>query len=213
LTKPIRRLHQCLHQPGIWLALGLTHACHYYHSHSRSSRPLATCCPFATCCPSSCTVFALALSCRPRCIAPRMRRLSHRAFVMRRLYHVNLRMSRCHVATLVLGLLCCAFHAHLCHMPPFHHTTGRSNPSFPATFATQPNLRCTARSSFPPQTSTSHTCIARLAKAPHLAPPIRPPTTPESAKQAGAARQNPTHSHDLHPGAAMTVCVASALKL
>jgi hypothetical protein len=40
-----------------------------------------------------------------------------------------------------------------------------------------------------------------------------PPTTPESAKQAGAARQNPTHSHSLHPGAAPPRCVALALKL
>jgi hypothetical protein len=37
LTRPVRRLHQRLHQPGIWLALGLTHARHHYHSHSRSS--------------------------------------------------------------------------------------------------------------------------------------------------------------------------------
>ena len=37
LTKLIRRLHQHQHQPCIWLALGLTHARHHYHSHSCSS--------------------------------------------------------------------------------------------------------------------------------------------------------------------------------
>ena len=37
LTKPVRRLHQRQHQPCIWLALGLTHVRHHYHSHSRST--------------------------------------------------------------------------------------------------------------------------------------------------------------------------------
>ena len=105
----------------------------------------------------------------------------------------------------IASLATSCFHVHLHHTPPFRHTsalTCGSYPSSPAAFATQPNLSSTAHSSSPPQTLTSHACIVWLAKAPHLAAPYsHPPMTPESAKQAGAARQNPTHSHHLHPGA------------
>jgi hypothetical protein len=75
------------------------------------------------------------------------------------LYCITLRVSHCHVATLGLGLLHCAFHMHLCHTPSFCHTsvlrlTCRPYLSSPTAFATQPNLSSTTCLSSPPQLST-----------------------------------------------------------
>ena len=229
LTKPVRRLHQRQHQPCIWLALGLTHVRHHYHSHSRSTGiigffaipslllhlaaatwfvflfyfPLSFADRFflshshpLLLAPSSCIALIVPLpraAPSPRaalrhalpspspccaafaasplaCVASVASRLchaspvSHRAFIMRRLFCVALRVSHRHVATLVRACRVMLSHAPSPHAPFSPHIRAdlRVLSLISRRFCTQPNLSSTARSSSPP-TDVDITCMHSTA--------------------------------------------------
>jgi hypothetical protein len=58
--------------------------------------------------------------------------LSHHAFVTHRLCRVALCMSHRHVASPGSGLPHRAFHVHLCHAPPFCHTSALTCRPYPS---------------------------------------------------------------------------------